>query len=330
MLYLHGLGHFYPENIITNRFISELDIGSDEQWIIERVGISSRRTSLPLDYIRQTKNREPRAAAEASTCSRAEAGAAAARMALQRAGRTPGDIGMVISGTSTPGYTIPAEASLVAAELGIEAPCLDINAACSTFLVQLAFICSMNPAHTPAFMLVVNPENYTHVVDYSDRRVAPLFGDGSSAAVVSLREPADKRVEAFGYGSKPEAWEKVQIPAGRHFRQDGSQVQRFAIRKATEAVRRLQEQYPEHANRFKFVGHQANLMMLHTVCRRCGIPESRHLYNVVDFGNTGSSSAPAVLSQNWENLCRGDDIALAVVGAGLTWAHALLRVGARE
>ncbi len=326
MLYLHGLGHFHPENIIDNRFISELDIGSDEQWIMERVGIEERRTSLPLEYIRTTKNRNPEAASEASTHSRGQAGAAAASMALQRAGLECSDIGMVVSGTSTPHYTIPAEASVTAAELGIDAPCLDINAACSTFLVQLAHLDAMDPVRTPAFILVVNPENYTHVVDYSDRRVAPLFGDGTSAAVVSVREPSKMSLESFDYGSRPDAWDKVKIPACGHFCQDGSYVQRFAIRKATEGVRRLQAQYPRDAENFKFVGHQANLMMLDTVCRRCDIPQQRHMHNVAYFGNTGSSSAPSVLSQNWELLYPGDCVAVAVVGSGLTWGHALLKI----
>jgi len=66
VLYIHGMGHYHPENVITNRFIEELDIGSSDEWIRERVGILARRTALSLEYIRATKNRDPRAAAEAS------------------------------------------------------------------------------------------------------------------------------------------------------------------------------------------------------------------------------------------------------------------------
>ena len=108
MLYLHGIGHFHPENIITNEFIAELDIGSDEDWIMERVGIRERRTSLPLDYIRDTKNKDPREAASASIISRKEGGANAAKIALARADLTVQDIGLVISGSCTPDYQIPA------------------------------------------------------------------------------------------------------------------------------------------------------------------------------------------------------------------------------
>ena len=42
-LYMHGLGHFHPENEITNQFLEELDIGTNDAWIMERVGLHSRR-----------------------------------------------------------------------------------------------------------------------------------------------------------------------------------------------------------------------------------------------------------------------------------------------
>jgi 3-oxoacyl-[acyl-carrier-protein] synthase III len=61
MLYLHGLGHFHPENELDNAFLESLDIGTNELWITSRVGIKNRRTVLPLDYIRQTRNKDLRA-----------------------------------------------------------------------------------------------------------------------------------------------------------------------------------------------------------------------------------------------------------------------------
>ena len=54
-------------------------------------------------------------------------------MALQRASLKLEDIGMIIAGSSSPDNITPAEASAIAAELGIEVPCLDMNSACSFF-----------------------------------------------------------------------------------------------------------------------------------------------------------------------------------------------------
>src|SRR3712207_1057903 len=107
MLYIHGIGHFHPGNVIDNAFLANLDIGVDENWILERVGILERRTVLPLDYIVHTKNRDPRAASEAAEFSNAETGVNAAQSALKQAGLEPRDIGLVITGGCSPQFTIP-------------------------------------------------------------------------------------------------------------------------------------------------------------------------------------------------------------------------------
>ena len=113
-LYLHGIGHFHPENEITNEFLESLDIGTTDDWIMDRVGIRSRRTSLPLDYIRETRNRDPRMGMEAAEYSNAEMGRRAADLALERAGVTADQIGMVIAGGCAPDYAIPAESARIA------------------------------------------------------------------------------------------------------------------------------------------------------------------------------------------------------------------------
>ncbi|MDO9585163.1 MAG: ketoacyl-ACP synthase III [Syntrophales bacterium] len=326
MLYLHGIGHFYPENVITNQFLEDLDIGTDEDWILERVGVRTRRTVLPLDYIKTTKNLNLKAAFEAALYNNVQTGAAAARMALERAGLKPEDIGMVISGSCAPDNLTPAESATIAAELGIDVTCFDINSACSSFGMQINVLAGMRSEALPPFVLVVNPENLTRSVNYSDRGSAVLFGDGSSAAVVSAIVPSRASFVSCYSDSKPSAWEKVSIPRMDYFQQDGNAVQRFAIHKTTESLRMLKELYPVNGDRFKFIGHQANLSMLNTVCERTGIAVKDHWYNVTDYGNTGCSGAPAVLSQHWDDLKPGHHVAISLVGAGLTWTHTLLKV----
>lgn len=326
MLYLHGLGHFHPDNVITNHFIEELDIGTTNEWIMDRVGIRERRTALSLDYIRTTKNSDPREALSASCLTNAQTGAAAARMALAQAGLAPEDIGLVISGSSASDHVTPAEASVVAAELGIEAPCFDLNAACATFGVQVHFLSKMRPDALPPYILVVNPESLTRCIDYSDRNTAVLFGDGSTAAVFSATVKSPVHVLASHCESKPSGWQKAFIPRTGYFQQEGNAVQGFAIRRMTDTVRMLQDSFNHNGHRFLFTGHQANLGILKTVCERTGIPEEWHWHNVAQFGNAGCSGAPAALSQHWGELRPGDRLAMALVGAGLTWAYLLLKV----
>jgi 3-oxoacyl-[acyl-carrier-protein] synthase-3 len=99
----------------------------------------------------------------------------------------------------------------------------------------------------------------------------------------------------------------------------------FGIRQMAQLVNTLRETFERPEREFHFVGHQANLRMLEAVCQRCAIPEERHHYNVDEYGNTAGASSASVLSMRWEKWGRGDDVAVAGVGAGLSWAGYWLR-----
>lgn len=330
MLYLHSLGHFHPENVIDNQFLESLDIGTDDEWILERVGIRQRRTVLPLDFIRSSRNADLAAAQEAALYSNVETARRAALMALERAKLGPSDIGMVVAGGCTPEMQIPSEAARVANALGIEAPAFDVNSACSSFGAQLHLLAQMSAL--PRFVLVVNPENTTRVVDYRDRANAVLWGDGTSAAIVSTQVPARLAVTRTLLESSPAGCALVTVPRFGHFAQEGSQVQRFAIKTTLACLERLlpgaRARVARTGGRVRFVGHQANGMMLDSVAKRAGVDAADHFRNVEDFGNTGVAGAPSVLSQRWGELGAGDSVVLVVVGSGLTWAALELEVAA--
>jgi len=326
MLYLHSVGHFNPENVISNKFLEELDIGTTSEWIMERVGIQNRRTVLPLDYIRKTKNVNPFESFAIRQYTNSQMSAKAARMAFERASLKPEDIGLVISGSSSPDNITPAEASAVATELGIEVACFDLNSACSTFGTHVNFLRRMRPGMLPPYVLLVGAESTTKVINYTDRNSAVLFGDGATAAVVSTTMPARAAFVNSGFDARPSGWTKVGVTGDWVFSQDGNAVQKFAIKTTSECLKTLQDQYEAQARRFIFIAHQANFMMLKAVCERRAIKPESHWYNVDQFGNTGCCGAPATLSMHWDELQPGDNIAMVIVGAGLAWAYAMLKV----
>lgn len=319
MLYLHSIGHFHPENVLDNAFLESLDIGVDSAWIAERVGIEQRRTVLPLDYIRTTRNRDPREANECASYSNRETAALAAQCALRRAGLAPDNIGMVIAGSCSPQSNLPAEACGIAARLGVTGMAFDLNAGCASFAAQLHFLSLLDATILPDFVLVVSPENNTRTVDYSDRRVAVLWGDGTTAAIVSKRVPGPAVISDTGFATDPAGSHLIGITPGGHFRQDGQAVQTFAVRRTTELFQAGRGGCDGGSKSQYFVGHQANLRMLESACRRANVQEHEHLSCVADFGNCGAAGAPSVLSMNWDMLRRGCSVVLAVVGAGLSW-----------
>jgi len=324
---LLGIGHFHPANEITNAFLEELDIGTDDQWIMERVGIRSRRTVLPLDYIRETRNRETRASFEAALHSNADLGARAARMALERAGISASDVGLVVGGSCAPDTVSPAEACNLARLLEIEAPAIDVNSACTSFLAGMHFLSMMRPEALPDYVLLVSMESMTRTVDYSDRAAAVLWGDAGLAAVVSPRHAGRARVVTTRLESSPAGNDKVLIPREGYFAQDGRTVQMFAIKKTALLYNALKEEHESPDRPLHFIGHQANLRMLEAVCKKCDIPPERHHSNAEWYGNTGAASSGSVLSQAWEKWDADDDVAIVGVGSGLTWASYLVRFG---
>jgi len=327
MLYIHGMGHFHPENVIDNAFLESLNIDTNEEWILERVGIQKRHTVLNLDYIHETRNQDPRCAKDASQYSNAQTGAIAAKKAIESAGIQPEDIGMVIAGGCSPQWSIPAEACMIAAELGLDAQGIDINSACSSFSAQLNFLNGMKPEALPDYVLVINPENNTRTVNYNDRRTAVLWGDCTAAAVVSTKHRSNAKVTHSVIHSDPKGWDKVVIPVGGHFDQHGSAVQAFAIRKSVSIIKELREKIEERGSDHHFIGHQANLLMLQSVCRRAEISDEQHFFNIDQRGNCGAAGAPSVLSQHWDDFKSGDVLTLAVVGSGLTWSGLLVEFG---
>lgn len=322
---LLGLGHFNPENEITNRFLEELDIGTTDEWILERTGIRSRRTSLPLDYIRETRNADVRAAPEAAEITNAEMGARAARIALDRAGVAAQDVGLLIGGGCAPDTVSPAEACNIGQLLGIETAALDVNSACSSFIAGIYMLSLMDPAKLPDLVLLVCAEPMTKTVHYEDRASAVLWGDGAAAAVLSTRLPGRAEILGQRLVSDPGGHDKVVVPRLAHFHQEGRTVQTFGIRKTSDLYEASRDAHQVAERPFHFVGHQANLRMLESICKRSDVPEERHHSNCETLGNTAGAGSGSVVSQRWDAWRPEDDVCVVGVGSGLTWGSYLLR-----
>lgn len=325
MLYLHGIGHFHPSTIIDNAFLESIDIGTNNDWIMQRVGIEQRRSILPLDYIRETYNQALLQAVDHAEFSQSQMAVKAANLAFDRAGVSAQDIGMVLAGGCSVQYALPAHAAIVAAELGIDAAeSVDINSACSTFAAHMHFLNRMQPELLPDYMLLIISENWTSSMNYKDRATAVLAGDGAIAAIVSARKPSPFKISYTTLSSDPAGWSNVVNPVGQYFSQNGHAVQKFAIQKTRGLIKNILTHAGIEDSNYYFIGHQANLTMLQAVCRKYNIAPQRHLFNVDKFGNCAAAGAPSVLSQHWGEFEAGDKIVLAVVGAGLTWGGMLI------
>ena len=330
-VYIVSMGHQHPDNKLDNQFYESLNIGSSAQWVEERTGIRTRYSVLCQEQIRSLRN------GHTSLANLREAGAypGIADMvgdswtllkARDRSEKVTDSCAAVICGTSVPDQQIPAQASLIAKKIDLGGICLDVNTACSSFVINLQVANGLLKSGMEGSIAVFNPERYTVCLDFTDRRSCVLFGDGCAAAL--LRKGKGLRgfriIDLISV-SDPKGCDLVRIPLGGLFYQNGARVQRFAISRTCEVTERILGKNGVSVGDLSwFVGHQANLRMLSSVCQKLGIDGSKHLYNVDRFGNQGAAGAPAVLSDNWDRFENGDLVVVSVVGSGLTWGAALL------
>lgn len=324
MLHVLGVGYFHPPGEIGNQFIEKLEVGTNEQWILEKIGIVTRRTTLPLEYIRETKNTEPQRARAVASMGPLEMALRACEMALDRAGITPQQIGMVVCNCCAPDETAPVLSQRVSQRLGIDAPAFDVMTACPAFALHVDFIANFREDELPEYVLCFASAALTQHVNYCDRSDGAIWGDGASAYVLSARHPGKLRVIDTHFAADPTRASAVVVDNYRHFHQDGRAVRDFSVRQTVRLIKRLEDQYQLDWSKDIFIGHQANATMLQQITNNRGIPEKQHWHNAERIGNQAASGAPACLAEHWEEIAPGQRICVAVVGAGLSWGSVLL------
>ncbi|MCB9030692.1 MAG: ketoacyl-ACP synthase III [Deltaproteobacteria bacterium] len=325
MLSILGMGHAHPDIILDNKFIEELDIGTNAAWIEEKIGILTRRISIPLDYIKETKNSDPRRAPEVATISSTELGVRAARMAIERAGISPDQIGMVIANCCTPSQTTPGESQRIGKELGLKkVRAFDVFTACPAFALHVDMLNSYKEEALPDYILCLSTATLSQKVDYSDRTAGAIWGDGAAAYILSPRKEGRLKVAYTSYYGDPVRCDAVVVDTYGYFHQDGRAVRNFSVLQTVKLIREIEKKFEIDWSRDVFIGHQANYTMLQQIIKNREIADSNHWHNVRNTGNQAGASAPAVLSENWDNIQAGQKVVVAVVGAGLSWGSLLL------
>jgi len=324
-----GVGHYLPTKVVTNDDLAKLMPTSDE-WIHQRTGIKERRF-IEHDGIGASDLAIP-----------------AARMALERAGRSVKDVDMIVFATLSPDVNFPGSGCLLGDKLGLHGvPALDVRNQCSGFLYSLSIADAWVRAGAYRNILVVGAEVHSTGIELAERGrdVAVLFGDGAGAALVGA-SPADNRgvlalaLHADGVGAK-DLW--LPAPAsmhtprltpemlerGEHYPQmNGKQVFRWATEKMPEValeVLRTAELRPEDVD--LFVPHQANMRINQLVAQKLGLPPEKVVHNIERYGNTTAATIPIGLSEAYAEgkLGEGKTILTAAFGSGYTWAAGVIR-----
>ena len=318
-----GMGHAYPEGILTNADLERMVETSDE-WITSRTGIKQRHKAAPDEYTSQF-------------------GTKAAQQALDRAGLKPEDIDIIICATTTPDQIMPSTGALIQAQIGaVNAAGMDVFAACSGFLYGLTMVESMIKTGQIKYALVIGAEVLTKYVDYTDRGTCVIFGDGAGAAVIgpvdegkgilATKIKSDGRYEeqlyAPGGGTKIGTTHQT-IDEGQHFfKMKGNELFKVAVRSMADISAEMLDKAGFSVDDVDLViPHQANQRITDAVASRLGVPEEKVYSNIAEHGNTSSASIPIALDECIESgrVKEGSLVLLTAFGGGVTWGGTVIR-----
>ncbi len=319
-----GIQGYTPDYILTNDELATMMDTSDE-WIMSRIGIKTRHIL------------------KGEGLGTSDMAVEAVKGLLEKTNTKPEEVDLIICATVTADMPFPATANIIADKVGIKNGFgFDINAACSGFLYSIIAASKFVESGTHKKVIVVGADKMSSIVDYTDRSIAPIFGDAAGAVML---EPTtedlgiiDSELYSDGVGRhnlhqkaggsvKPASHETVD--AREHYvYQEGQTVFKWAVSKMADVSVDMMHKHnltPETLD--WLVPHQANMRIIGATAKRMELPPEKVMINIEKYGNTTSGTIPLCLSDYEKQLKKGDKLILTAFGGGFTWGAVYLKWG---
>ncbi|AKL11530.1 TPA: ketoacyl-ACP synthase III [Kluyvera intermedia] len=310
-----GTGSYLPEQVRTNADLEKMVDTSDE-WIVTRTGIRERRIAAPDETV--------------STM-----GFEAAKRALEMAGISADEIGLIIVATTSATHAFPSAACQVQNMLGVKGcPAFDVAAACAGFTYALSIADQYVKSGAVKNALVIGSDVLARTCDPADRGTIIIFGDGAGAVVLGASEEPgiiSTHLHADGrYGellTLPNA-DRVHPENPIFLTMAGNEVFKVAVTELSRIVdETLEANNLQRSELNWLVPHQANLRIISATAKKLGMSLDNVVVTLDRHGNTSAASVPCALDEAVRDgrIQRGQLILLEAFGGGFTWGSALVR-----
>ena len=317
-----GVGGYLPEKVLANLDLEKM-VETSDAWIQERTGIRSRHI----------------AAADQTTSTLATK---AAEEALKNAGISGEDLDLIILATTTPDDTTPATAMRVQAGVGaVNAFAFDVQAACSGFMYALSVADKFIKAGGVKNTLVIGAETLSRIVDWSDRNTCVLFGDGAGAVILQAKEVNEASIDTEGVldvvlHSDGRLRDLLTTTGGvsrtqtaGYVHMEGREVFRHAVTNLSNVAQEVIDRVGVTLSDIDYlVPHQANIRIIEGTAKKLDMDLDKVVITLPEQGNTSAASIPLALYEGVKSqkLKKGNLVLLDAMGAGFTWAAALIRL----
>lgn len=312
---IYSVGTYRPRRVVTNAEVCEL-IDSSDEWIRERSGITERRWAGEGESV-------------------VFMAAEAAKVAIERAGISASDIGLIMLGTVSHPYAFPSAAVEVGEIIGARgAPAFDFSAACAGFCFGVGMASDIVRGGSAKYVLVIGVERLTDLVDKHDRGTSFIFADGAGAVVIGPSDTAG--IGPIVWGGDGSQKDAITVSASLNDYRDGlvteyptavmagQQVFRWAVGEMPKAINQALEIAGITAQDLDvFIPHQANNRITDALVRALDLPESvKVARDIVTTGNTSAASVPLAMDAMLQSgEAKSGDTAL-IIGFGSGLVHA--------
>lgn len=318
-----GWGKCMPPAVLTNADLATF-LDTTDDWITSRTGMRERRIShVP--------------AIELATV--------AGSHALACAGLKATDLDLIVYGSCSGDEQVPNSASGVQMGLGaVNAGAMDINTACTSFLYGLSAATAMIRSGSIRRALVIGVELISPYMDWENRNVAVLFGDGAAAVVLEAStEPEGLIADHLGCQADARHTLRVRgmgcVYANRDVTLgdtlwdfDGQEIFRRAVRGMADASgKALAKAGLASGDIDLVVPHQANLRIIESVAKAVKVPMDKVFLTVERYGNMSAATVPVALVEALEagRVQPGAALLMPGFGGGLTVCSHVVRWGRR-
>lgn len=317
-----AVGGYVPDTILTNADLEKM-VDTTDEWITSRTGVKERHIL-----------KEPGLASS-------DMAARAVLPMLEKRGISPEEIDVIICATVTADYIFPATANIIADKIGAKnAWGFDLAAACSGFLFALETGSRFIQSGAYKKVLVIGVDKMSAIVDYTDRNICILFGDGAGCVLLEPNEEGlgvidsilhvdgsgrDYLYQKAGGSMNPPTLETVKNRE-HYVYQAGKAVFKFAVIGMADVSFRIMEKNGLSSDDVNWlVPHQANLRIIDATAERMGLSKDKVLINIQRYGNTTAATIPLCLYDFEKQFKKGDNFVLSTFGGGFTWGAIYLK-----
>jgi 3-oxoacyl-[acyl-carrier-protein] synthase-3 len=328
--YIKAISYYLPEKTLTNEDLSSLFPEWGVEKIAQKIGVETRHIAAENEFA-------------------SDLAIAAANKLFAEHGIYPNEIDFLLYCTQSPDYFLPTTSCIIQDKLNIpvNAGALDFNLGCSGYIYGLALAKGLIAAGIAKNILLLTSETYSKFIHEKDKGNRTIFGDAAAATLISTQGFA--QIEEFELGTNGKGAENLMVKEGgirfpktnaptvsdeygnqqsaENLYMNGPEIFSFTSKEIPGLITEtLAKNKLTKTGIDQFIFHQANQHMLEHLRKKIDIPAEKFYTNMVNVGNTVSSTIPIALYDAMKNntAANGAKWLLAGFGVGYSWGATVI------